>query len=185
MSFYMCVSTGLAASRSIYLILELLPVVLHRDTTAWQYLFPSFPWYQTYLILQCRPKWCLIVLICILNVWSSLSRALKGIICLSFSVKNLNLSSIFKIKLLAFFLLICRSSLFINSIYDVANTFNLSSVGVCFVFLPGGNVWFVSVWVSLLYFYHSFCGSCRVVFFFNYLIDDLEHILILGMPAFS
>lgn len=50
MSFYMCVSTGLAASRSIYLILELLPVVLHRDTMAWQYLFPSFPWYQTYLI---------------------------------------------------------------------------------------------------------------------------------------
>ena len=114
---------------------------------------------------------------------------LKGIICLSFSVKNLNLSSIFKIKLLAFFLLICRSSLFIkvtSYLWCCKYFLNLSSVPVCFVFcqVEMCGLYLSELQLVSIFFYDSF-SSCRVFFFFNYLIDDLEHILILGMPAFS
>lgn len=38
---------------------------------------------------------------------------------------------------------------------------------------------------SLLVFSFMILSVLAEFFFFNYLIDDLEHILILGMPAFS
>lgn len=108
---------------------------------------------------------------------------LTGIICLSFSVKHLNPSSIFKIKLLVFFLLICRSSLFIkvtSYLWCCKRSLNPSFALVCFVFCQVemcGLLVFSFMILSVL--------AEFFLLFLKYLIDDLEHILILGMPAFS